>query len=282
MPVPDYELQSYWENRFRTESHFEWLGDGVATIIPHLRASLRAQRVSSPPRLLHIGAGSSWLSDCILETYRDEFGQSVDASMIVNLDFSEEVVRRGMDSQAGGGGGMRWIRADALQWQDLAAVLVRPDSDKGGLDHPGLEAVIGSFGLVVDKSTSDSIACAENVALSSSDPHLNPIVKAFLEKNAAYALKLYPVEVLALHLASLTHPGAIWIALSFSASRFEFLASPERVDTSLNTISSVEPSRYWVLQQVDEVEACPGKEGVGAPHVQHFVYVLRRTDYTVL
>lgn len=70
---PNYHLESFWEDRFQHESHHEWLGDGADTILPNIRASLRSGAPRShPPRILHIGAGTSSLSCVILEMCKEE------------------------------------------------------------------------------------------------------------------------------------------------------------------------------------------------------------------
>ncbi len=262
---PDYELQSYWKTRFDGEQHFEWLGDGKDTILPHVRAFLasRASPGSSPARLLHIGAGTSSLSERLRELYISVYGNGVDEGVIVNADFVEELVARKRAAEearrvvGGPGEGMSWVRMDALEWQEL----------DGFVDTNG-----GLFDLVVEKSTSDAISCGEDLSYSLPGPGLHPVFNDYLKTHEGRTLTLSPVEVLAIHLASLVRPGGLWVALTFSTNRFPFLSAAEAVDGS-----SPRATDYWSLENVVTVDAPTGAQSnVHAPVVQHYVYLMRR------
>ncbi|KAI1788808.1 hypothetical protein LXA43DRAFT_1024090 [Ganoderma leucocontextum] len=230
---PDYELQSYWNARFENESHFEWLGDGSDTILPHLRSHLL------DPRL-----------------YRDVYGPQADERAIVNVDFAEKLVAKEREKEVGGSRtGMQWICADALKWRELEAAL-----DLGGEGR--------TFDLVVDKSTSDAISCAEDVSYSSPDPSLHPVLKEILAAQEGRKLSIPPVELLAVHLA-------LWVALTFSSNRFPFLScSGQRADAS-----PLRAARYWDVERVITIDAPTGMEGSAyAPVVQHYVFLIRRKD----
>ena len=267
---PNYELQSYWNARFEKESHFEWLGDGSDTILPHLHAHLLDLRVLSPPRparLLHIGAGTSSLSERIRELYCDEYGPQVDQRAIVNVDFADNLVSRGQEKEAtlatsGLGTGMQWICADALKWGELEAAF-------------GLGGEERTFDLVVDKSTSDAISCADDVSYSSPDPSLHPVLKEVLAAQGGRKLSIPPVELLATHLASLVHPGGLWVALTFSANRFLFLSSLESGDDAPPSHAA----KYWDIERIVGVDAPTGMEGSAyTPAVQHYVFLIRRKN----
>lgn len=83
------------------------------------------------------------------------------------------------------------VQVDVLSPQSLAAV-----SPAGGWD------------LVIDKSTADAISCGP--------PHSVPA-------NSTGAVDKEAIQVLCENLAQFTRPGARWISVSYSASRFEFL-----------------------------------------------------------
>ena len=272
---PDYESRTYWKDRFEGERHFEWLGDGKDTIIPHVRSHLlklhkngRRQvgqaAPSEPTPLLHVGAGTSSLSERLRELYLDLYGDDVDQRAIVNADFAENLVSRKRseeDARRATDGpckGMRWVCADALKWPELDSIL---------------EAEGGTFDLVVDKSTSDAISCGEDICYASTDPSLHPALNEYLSANQEKSLTLSPVEVFAIHLSSLVHPGGLWIALTFSSNRFPFWSSSkESADPSIPRAAD-----YWALDQVITVDAPTGLEGnAHAPVVQHYVYILRR------
>ncbi|KAI9065884.1 hypothetical protein FKP32DRAFT_1674393 [Trametes sanguinea] len=269
---PDYESQEYWNTRFDGEKHFEWLGDGTDTIIPHIRSFLLDSRTNDrgsaedPPRLLHVGAGTSSLSERLRELYIDIYGDDADENAIVNTDFAEKLVRRKREAEearrarAGGSRkGMQWICADALKWHELSSL-------RGSQGEP--------FGLVVEKSTSDAISCGEDVSYSREDSTLHPAFKEYLEAEQERTLTLSPVEVFAIHLASLVRPGGLWVALTFSSTRFSFMSS----------IASDEPPRprasdYWKMERMLTVDAPTGMEGNAyAPVVQHYVCLMRRLE----
>lgn len=54
---PQYHSLEYWSARFSTETAFEWLGKGSASLLPALLPLLSETAVS--PRLFHIGCGNS-------------------------------------------------------------------------------------------------------------------------------------------------------------------------------------------------------------------------------
>lgn len=267
---PDYELQSYWRKRFDDERHFEWLGDGKDTILPHVWAFLLNNQRSAfdpesatPARLLHIGAGTSTLSERLRELYVDVYGDGVNERRIVNADFVEELVTRQREAEAARahdlGTGMQWVCADALHWSDL---------------HRLVEADGGLFDLVVEKSTSDAISCGEDIAYdqASAAADLHPAFSEHLKTHPEQAITLSPVEVLAIHLASLVRPGGLWVALTFSSNRFPFLSSPENLAQG-----SLRAADYWSLENVVVADAPTGAQrDVHAPVVQHYVCLIRR------
>ena len=271
---PDYELQSYWNTRFENEYHFEWLGDGSDTILPHIRSylsqSLASDRCSSfhPCRLLHIGAGTSSLAERIRELYRDIYGYAANEQAIVHTDFAENLVARMQERESSlakgvPGKGMLWVCVDAMKWKDLRTAL--GFGTEGGMD---------TYDLVVDKSTSDAISCREDVVYSSEDSVLHPAFRGYLAEHAGRTITLAPVEVLAIHLASLVKPGGLWVALTFSPNRFAFLSS-------LEAAQSISPRacHYWAVEEIRTIDAPTGMEGSGyAPIVQHYVFLLRRKE----
>lgn len=266
---PEYHLESFWTDRFKTEQHFEWLGDGQDTIIPVFREYLRSDGGNSnkPLRTLHIGAGTSTLSQHILATYQGVYGDSQIKDIIVNTDFSEQAVQQGramMKIKKA----IRWETVDMLCWRDVVAKLL----PEGRLGSNG-----DAFAVVVDKSTSDAISCAPNIRLNLQDQAANanlacPSIAISLARNLVPTDTWIaePVELLALHLAALVRPQGIWVALSYSSSRFPFFNEP----------SSITPaSLFWIVKQVIPVDAPSGqtKKGIHAPTVQHYVYILERT-----
>ncbi|KAH9944256.1 uncharacterized protein BXZ73DRAFT_96749 [Epithele typhae] len=230
---PDYESQAYWNARFEDERHFEWLGDGADTLLPILRTDLLASlssarspappcltsptvdpaaRAQPPPRLLHIGAGTSSLSERLRELYHELFGPAVDERALVHADYAAGLVARRRAAELARGGRMRWACVDALDWAQAQALL------EGGVGGR-------AFAAVVDKSTSDAVSCGEDLAFGAptSRARLHPALRRGPSAGGAAGLVLEPMALFALHLAALVRPGGLWIALTFSAARFEFL-----------------------------------------------------------
>jgi hypothetical protein len=202
------------------------------------------------------------------------------------VDYSEEAVKIGrrreeafVASRDADQRRMRWSAADLLSL-------------------PGVHSLTGEdgtlFDFVLDKSTSDAIACGENITVLSTwagggDDGPSPV-------------SLPPVEVLALHLAAITAAGGRWIAISYSGDRFGFLERDTHTeirtagnnDTGTSTAADsqpidgqvVGPATLWRLDKKEQL-AIPGSEvstgrnesthTVHRPTVGHWLYVLTRT-----
>ncbi|KAI0727824.1 hypothetical protein C8Q72DRAFT_838103 [Fomitopsis betulina] len=276
----DYHLRSFWEQRFTEEEHFEWLGDGQATLIPRLRAFLHTESTPAqerpsgsgqPPRTLHIGAGNSAMSKHIHDAYEEFYGeQHLAESVVVNLDFSDVAVANGRQTEASTPGahgwGPRWVQADVLQWNDMAPLAMGRDRKEGvGDEEP--------FAIVLDKSTSDAIACGEDVVLTGSSTQCHPTIRDSIKSE----VKVEAVHLLALNLATLVRPGGVWIVLSYSSNRVSFLKTGNSQDGESSILN---PRVYWSLEEHSAIDAPTGQSqaGVFAPPVQHHVYVLRRSS----
>ncbi|KAI0094268.1 hypothetical protein BDY19DRAFT_912032, partial [Irpex rosettiformis] len=143
------------------------------------------------------------------------------------------------------------------------------------------------FGIVVDKSTSDAISCGEDISFGketlTTDTHhlsIHPmLLKLVSQIDDGTSLVLEPLEILAVHLASLVEPGGLWIALSYSSHRFPFLTVKENGEdkTRRDGPKLLDASRFWEVEKVEQVDALSGGN-VYAPTVQHHLYMLRRTD----
>ncbi|KAI0782414.1 hypothetical protein BC629DRAFT_1289374 [Irpex lacteus] len=289
---PSYESESFWNTRFKTESHFEWLGDGRETIIPVLQQYLltHSKAAKIPPKTLHIGAGTSTLSSAILKTYHDTYEGQTQTEMrdvVVNTDFAEEVVERGRESAEAGRDEVRWEKVDLLSWEDCRGLI----SEGGEL-----------FEVVVDKSTSDAISCGQDVSFSETltgdheTSSTHPLIAQVLSRSQSEVpVVLEPLEVVALHLASLVKPRGMWIALSYSERRFPFLSasnkdSRQEVDVGGGRggrderdergSTALDVSLFWELERVEKVDA-PSGGNAHAPLIQHHLYILRRTDKTI-
>lgn len=133
MPV-DFDKQTYWHDRFSTETSFEWLIDS-AEFISIIKPILTNLEPSSAG-ILHIGSGTS-----DLQNYFRQLG-FLD---VTNVDYEPLAAERGreLEKQAFGDVKMKYAVADATQLQLFT---------NGGDEER-------NFDLVVDKSTVDAISC---------------------------------------------------------------------------------------------------------------------------
>lgn len=225
------------------------------------------------PKLLHIGCGTSMLSQHLKSLVKSP-------SQIHNLDYSEIAVDLGRrrEKELSLSGAISVNRDVAESFMNWDAVDM--------LDHKSFLRVCkpGSYSIIVDKSTSDSIACSDDVRVSlpysvnvPSDEPLDLSVRQAHEP-------IHPLHVLAVHLALVTKPGARWIAFSYSEDRFPFADGlyssrphlPGFPDTGL----------LWKLVDKQEIKVREEPQtyvtsaGTVAhqPKVVHWMYILQRTE----
>ena len=140
--------------------------------------------------------------------------------------------------------------------------------------------------VVVDKSTSDAVSCAEDVVydgqetLSGTPRDAHPLIADLVQRSTQKKLELHPLEVLAVHLASAVEPGGIWIALSYSSDRFPFLKKHDEVAGLLDV------GLFWEVERIEPVSTGAEKEEaatrtVYTPEVSNYLYILRRTNVIV-
>ncbi|KAI1390708.1 uncharacterized protein F4822DRAFT_441991 [Hypoxylon trugodes] len=139
MPA-DFEKQSYWHERFVSETSFEWLASSeefMSIIKPYLPALTHHH--DNPPKILQLGSGTSDLQNYFRSTgYLD----------VTNIDYEPLAIERGrqLEEAVFGDVKMKYVVADTTQ-------LGR------GLSHNQ------SFDMVVDKSTVDAVSCGGQEAL---------------------------------------------------------------------------------------------------------------------
>ncbi|KAI1411900.1 S-adenosyl-L-methionine-dependent methyltransferase [Hypoxylon sp. FL1857] len=133
---PDFEKQSYWHERFKSETLFEWLesSEFFWTLIEPVLSKL--PRKEHPPRILQLGSGTS-----DLHTYFRRNGY-LD---VTNVDYEPLAIERGrqMEEACFGDVRMKYMVADVTQ-----------------LDNDLREN--HKFDAVVDKSTVDAVSCGGN------------------------------------------------------------------------------------------------------------------------
>lgn len=268
---PSYADKDFWDTRFQTEACFEWLGEG--DIIVNAVRKILAQQDKTHgstsgerhlvPKILHIGAGTSKLDNKLL-TAREDCTEK-DSLLLVNTDFSPQAVMKARERPRPSNS--VWEVSDALSWKDVI----------------NLGETYGHFTVAVDKSTSDAISCGEDVSIvyqqaDLDNQLLHPLYIKLVQSNRDTSIRITPLEMLALHLASIVTPGGAWIVLSYSSNRFPFLSEDEASSKQANGMSIT--GQLWKVDEVVPVEAPSGQSNghVHAPAIMHYLYVMRRTD----
>lgn len=270
--APSFGSQAYWEQRFATNTApFDWLSAPNA-LDSFIKEALRnADDVS--PQILHIGCGSSLLSQHLKSHVENE-------QQVHNVDYSTVVIdaerQRERDMLSAEKETtdvdvlMRWSAVDLL---DYASVL------KGCHRH--------TYSIVVDKSTSDAVSCADDV-LTPLPYVVTTREDTATERQAEVELRevlVSPLLVMAINLALVTKPGARWITLSYTSDRYPFLeGSEEHVEQHGTADTGMpDPRLLWTIIGKHQIEAKQQGDGCGSgvthrPKVFHWVYVLQRTS----
>ncbi|KAF2161155.1 hypothetical protein M409DRAFT_28483 [Zasmidium cellare ATCC 36951] len=332
--MPDFSQQSYWDTRFAADqTPFDWLlpAQALCTIA---RDMMDDEAALENAEILHIGCGTS--DSSVLRTLVR------DPEQVHNVDYSEsgveageererEVLRtEGREVKVKGGEGegaellgdgedekkhdsasfqeiikpppsrtMRWSCMDLLSLQSTLGLLHHqltpsPTRPKGKL-----------YDLILDKSTSDSISCGQDIPLPL--PYslsINGWTRRLQGSGTSTTGSVHPLHLLAVHLAALTTPRtARWIAISYSEDRFPFLPPfPQShgagmLDDGVIKAGFPHPYQLWELERKERVEVGKGEEEetlserrkrlsmpgyVHRPRVSHWVYVLRRTKAVVI
>lgn len=240
----------YWDNRFTKEEQFDWLAD-YAVLEPWLRKAIT--RTSG--QILHIGCGSSALSTQLRELVTSP-------AQIHNVDYSSVIIERNrqreLKKSASSG-----HTIEPSRWSTLDLLSASQILDFGASDE--------KFDIVVDKSTSDAISCAEDVKAEIPYEISNLCTN---QLNCSTTTQIVcPLDILAVHLAYLARPGCQWIVLSYSSSRFSHWGDKS------NTEGLVPPHELWKVVRHEKIEQPPDpKDTVHRPPVMHHLYVLCRTD----
>lgn len=223
---PSFGSQEYWNKRFASNSSpFEWL-EAPTALDSYLIAALK--ECSEPePELLHIGCGTSLLSYHLR-------AHVPNPERVHNLDYSEIAIEVGRKREVD-----IFQEEPALLHdkesepsQTAAAEPPKPSymrwSTANLLSHSSLLAACrpSAYSIIVDKSTSDSIACSEDVHVP-----LPYHITTCPSRSGASDLTespepIHPLHIMAVHLALLTKPKGRWISLSYSMDRYPFLSLP--------------------------------------------------------
>ncbi|KAH6614870.1 hypothetical protein C7974DRAFT_55328 [Boeremia exigua] len=263
--VPDFGSHDYWDQRFTANTvPFDWLTapDALDSLIADALSTLGEEQ----PQILHIGCGSSLLSQH-LKTHVQH------ARQVHNVDYSKIVIdaEQERELEALGGDVSACTRWDAV---DL-------------LDHASLVETCGCgvYSVVVDKSTSDAISCGEDQICRL--PYAVTLKRRTSTSNMVDTkpreVLTHPLQLLAVHLALATKPGARWIALSYSSERYPFLEGEAATHKEEGTADTgmPDPRLLWTMVSKHRIEA-KEQEDQGAvthrPKVYHWVYILQRTN----
>ncbi|CAG9951013.1 unnamed protein product [Clonostachys rosea f. rosea IK726] len=148
----DYEKQSYWHDRFASETSFEWLVTSkqfISVIEPQLA------RLPLSSHILHLGSGTSDLHNHF---------RSRGLLNVTNLDFEPLAAERGRDLEQNAFGDVRmnYVVADATRLVDEPIMI---GSHGGAAGKEEQIVTPAKFDLVVDKSTADAVACGGDSAI---------------------------------------------------------------------------------------------------------------------
>jgi hypothetical protein len=239
---PSFGSQEYWDKRFTANpTPFEWL-EAPTVLDPYIVHALRETGLSDP-QLLHIGCGTSLLS-YQLRAHVREPGQ------VHNLDYSDVAIKLGQKREveistaetpaSGVNAQQRNPTMNGTSVKPRQGTVELPNTSASSpssymrwssanlLDHTSLLQVCqtSAYSIVVDKSTSDSIACSDDLYV----PLPYHVMATSAESTETVVTEspepLHPLHVMAVHLALVTKPGGRWISLSYSMDRYPFLQQP--------------------------------------------------------
>jgi len=304
--MPEFASHEYWEARFQNNgSAFDWLVP-ANTLCDIVRDNIDKTRLPKA-EILNVGCGTAESS-----AFRELVN---DPEQVHNVDYSQAAIdaaaareknllqntssaleetsskrdsiqRPPLDSKQP----MRWSCLDLLSLNHTLTLLDE-QRERGSL-----------FDIVVDKSTSDSIACGSGATIRL--PYLLSIegwTRGILQSGLMQTVDIHSLHVLAVHLAAVTKPRTgKWIVVSYSDERFPFLPPyPKSVSQGFLPETVIKagfphPNQLWRLETKEKIDTTGGREETlaqrkkrlssGAVHrqeVSHWLYVLVRTDASV-
>lgn len=260
-----YHTASYWETRFSTDPReqfgFEWLSPST-TLLSLLTPSLLSR--TPPPRILHIGVGTSNLSLDIVrhlrETGYDDWKDR--AERIVNVDFAERSVEFQRQAEKKfleetgeehEGDLMRYEVVDLMDWAQVAGL------GKGEL-----------FDVVLDKSTTDSISTGEDVPFTSllQSQTAHPAMAHLSKQRQGLDVRgVAATQMLGTHLGAIVKPGGVWLCHSYSSDRW---------DDVIPAIKEEGTDEAWPWKEVSRTPVPVQSLDPNAPQIHHYIYTMQR------
>lgn len=274
--------REYWDARYiERRDDFEWLLPATALDSAIGAAVESAKEKVQSPRLIHLGCGTSSLSYHL----REFVGRP---GLVNNVDFSGPAIEmcRERERELFGGcsKGENGENGDKFEGMEWTVVDLLSATDVTRLAPEGTPP----YDVIVDKSTCDSVCCADDVSMPpSSLLRAVDVTPADPEVVACPLVEgIHPLDMLGITVAYLAPPGTHWVALSYSNARFENWfpehgpPPPAWIRGEKNCLP--DPGRLWELKSWEAIpaEQREGKAelGVHTPQILHYVYVLVRTD----
>lgn len=303
---PPYGKPEYWDERFKTDTEpYDWL-EGASVLDADINDALQAHKDNAtPPRILHIGSGTSKLSLHLRDFVKDP-------AQVQHADFSTEAVEWGR-GQEKSTFGFEWDEggADREQLEGYGLVLENLQLEMPMMQWTqtsllSLDSVIstcslGGYQVIVDKSCCDAIACASWITVpipyyfklgNTATPPTSAPAKSTDEvppfDHDEYSV--HPINLLAIHLALVASPGARWLALSFSKDRWPFFPDDDGPDLERQVQQALpkdllgagfpDPGKLWRMIKKENIvkKTADGQANVPASGLQHWIYVLERTE----
>ena len=299
--MPDFGSRRYWDERFTNDDRcFDWL------LPPPALRDLVSKWVE-PERLrkgkiLHIGCGTSdslVLREIVAEprqVHNVDFSQrAIDSASAREKEFVDRHALEPVATEDGNDKVHLPDKSSRMSWSCLDLIFL-----------PSILELMGQqreadtlFDLVLDKSTSDSIACG--VSPSVQLPYLlsvNGWTRGMSHFGAFQtSTDVHPLHILAVHLAALSRPNTgTWIAISYSEDRFPFLEPyPRSLSHGLLPDDVIKagfphPAQLWRLEAKEKIIKAGSLSDrktrlstgvVHRPDISHWLYVLVRTGVLV-
>lgn len=302
--MPDFASQEYWDKRFQSDSKpFDWLVPAQA--LCQVTTDMIDPDIVKKAQILHIGCGTS---DAL--ALRD----LVDGpEQIHNVDYSQPAVDACVKREQEENTGSQELMESSENKHDSAQQATPKSMHWSCMDLLALHSTLGLlhqrtsegklYDVVLDKSTSDSIACGQDLHLTLPYPlSVNGWTRRIVGSGTHQPGDVHPLHVLAVHLAALTKPKTgKWVCISYSEDRFPFVPPfPATLSNGMLSDDVIKagfphPHQLWRLERKEKIDLDKQEEEetlaerkkrlnagiIQRPKISHWLYVLRRTEAVV-